>query len=320
MRKKNLRKLKTIRMKAKTHYKTIGIIANTTKQNVNLVVSELIKKLQANDFNFLLSNFLLKQRELIAKEIKKSSFVIEDKLCKNSDLIISIGGDGTMLTTAYKAQFYDKPVLGINYGKLGFLSEANINQIDILINEIKRNSIKIEERILITGEVIGHKVERLFAINDIVIDKGGWPKMIELELMVNGEYVTTFSADGIVVATPTGSTGYSLSIGGPIVSPLTDAITLSPISPHSLTVRPIVLPSNQEIFIKAVSMHKEILVNCDGQRVFAVPPPLKIRISKSERSLKLVRTSLTSYFETLRNKLLWGVDLRKRSGDEAEIK
>lgn len=297
----------------KNKYKTIGIIANTTKENVNLVVSELIKKLQTNNFQFLLSNSLENQKELITTDIKKSSFVPDEKLCKNSDLIISIGGDGTMLTTAYKAQFYDKPVLGINYGKLGFLTEANINQIDILIGEIKRSSIKIEERILITGEAIGHKVGRFFAINDIVIDKGGWPKMIELELIVNKEYVTTFSADGIVIATPTGSTGYSLSIGGPIVSPLTDAITLSPISPHSLTVRPIVLPSNQEIIIKAGSLHKEILVNCDGQRVFAFAPPLKIKITKSKRSLKLVRTSLTSYFETLRNKLLWGIDLRKRS-------
>ena len=302
-------------MKNSARYKTIGIIANTTKENVNLVVSELIKKLKANKFDFLLSNSLLKHKEFITKEIKKSMFVSDDKLCTNSDLIISIGGDGTMLTSAYKAQFYDKPVLGINYGKLGFLAEANINQIDVLIDEIKRNAIKIEERILITGEVIGHKIERLFAINDIVIDKGGWPKMIELELMVNNEYVTTFSADGIVVATPTGSTGYSLSIGGPIVSPSTDAITLSPISPHSLTVRPIVLPSNHEILITADSHHKEILVNCDGQRVFAFPPPLKIKITKSKRSLKLVRTSLTSYFETLRNKLLWGVDLRKRSGN-----
>jgi len=299
-------------MKNKTKYNTIGIIANTTKENVNLVVSELIKKLQKNNFHFLLSNALLKQKEFITKEIKKSSFVPDDKLCKNSDMIISIGGDGTMLTSAYKAQFYDKPVLGINYGKLGFLAEANINQIDILIDEIKNNSIKIEERILITAEVIGHKVEQLFAINDIVVDKGGWPKMIELELMVNGEYVTTFSADGIVIATPTGSTGYSLSIGGPIVSPLTDAITLSPISPHSLTVRPIVLPSNQEILIKADSLHKEILVNCDGQRVFAFTPPITIRITKAKTSLKLVRTSLTSYFETLRTKLLWGIDLRKR--------
>ena len=307
-------------MKNKIQYHTIGIIANTTKENVNLVVSELIKKLQNNNFHFLLSNSLLKQKKFIGKEIKNSNFVSDDKLCKNSDMIISIGGDGTMLTSAYKAQFYDKPVLGINYGKLGFLAEANINQIDVLINEIKRNSIKIEERILITAEVIGHKVERLFAINDIVIDKGGWPKMIELELMVNGEYVTTFSADGIVIATPTGSTGYSLSIGGPIVSPLTDAITLSPISPHSLTVRPIVLPSNQEILIKADSLHKEILVNCDGQRVFAFTPPITIRITKAKTSLKLVRTSLTSYFETLRTKLLWGIDLRKRSGDNSETK
>jgi NAD+ kinase len=305
-------------MKNTTKYDTIGIIANTTKENVNLVVSELIKKLQKNKFHFLLSNSLLKHKSFIGKEIKRSSFVSDDKLCKNSDLIISIGGDGTMLTTAYKAQFYDKPVLGINYGKLGFLAEANINQIDVLIAEIKNNSIKIEERILITAEVIGHKVEQLIAINDIVIDKGGWPKMIELELLVNGEYVTTFSADGIVIATPTGSTGYSLSIGGPIVSPLTDAITLSPISPHSLTVRPIVLPSNQEILIKADSLHKEILVNCDGQRVFAVPPPLKIKILKHKRTLKLVRTSLTSYFETLRSKLLWGIDLRKRSGNNPE--
>lgn len=302
-------------MKTRPGFKTIGIIANTTKENVNLVVSELIKKLQANKFNFLLSNALLKQKEILAKELRKNVFVPDDKLCNNSDLVISIGGDGTMLTTAYKAQFFDKPVLGINFGKLGFLSEANINQIDVLINEIKRGLIKIEERILITGEVLGHKVERLIAINDIVIDKGGWPKMIDLELTVNNEFVTTISADGIVIATPTGSTGYSLSIGGPIVSPLTDAITLSPISPHSLTVRPIVLPSNQEIFIKADSLHKEILVNCDGQRVFAVPPPLKIKIVKHNRPLKLVRTSLTSYFETLRSKLLWGVDLRKRTGN-----
>ena len=302
-------------MKTKTKYKTIGIIANTTKENVNLVVSELINKLQKNNFQFLLSNSLLKQKQIITKTINKSIFVPDDELCKNSDMIISIGGDGTMLTTAYKAQFFDKPVLGINYGKLGFLAEANINQIDVLIDEIKNNSIKIEERILITGEVIDHKVEQLFAINDIVIDKAGWPKMIELELMVDNEYITTISADGIVVATPTGSTGYSLSIGGPIVSPQTDAITLSPISPHSLTVRPIVLPSSQEILIKADSLHKEILVNCDGQRVFAFPPPLRIKISKSKRPLKLVRTSLTSYFETLRSKLLWGIDLRKRSGN-----
>jgi len=292
---------------------TIGIIANTTKENVYDIVSIFLDKLKSNGFEFLLSDALISKKELLNKHVKKSHFLPDEKLCSKSDMIISIGGDGTMLATAYHAQFYDKPVLGVNFGKLGFLAEANTNQMDQLINEIKNNKIKIEKRMVITGECIGHKVERLFAINDIVIDKGGWPKMIEITITVGKELVTTFAADGLIVATPTGSTGYSISVGGPIVSPDADVITLSPISPHSLTVRPIVLPSNQEIIVRADSFHKEVQVNCDGQRVFAFSPPLEIKITKSNKPLKLVHTSLTSYFETLRNKLLWGIDLRKRS-------
>ena len=223
-----------------------------------------------------------------------------------------------MLATAYKAQFYDKPVLGLNFGKLGFLAEVNINQMEEFIEEIKNGNYRIEERMVITGECSNYKVETLYAINDIVIDKGGWPKMIELTIFVGGEYVTTFAADGLIIATPTGSTGYSISTGGPIVSPKCDVITLSPISPHSLTVRPIVLPSSEEIIIRADSQHKELQVNCDGQRVFSFPPPLELRINKSKRSFKLVQTSLTNYFEILRKKLLWGIDLRKNSLDKEE--
>jgi NAD+ kinase len=150
----------------------------------------------------------------------------------------------------------------------------------------------------------------MIAINDLIIDKGGWPKMIELTVWVDGEYVTTFTADGLIAATPTGSTGYSISVGGPIVSPQADVITLSPISPHSLTIRPIVLPSKSEITIKADSLHRDIKVNCDGQRSYSFPPPMEIIIKKSNRSLKLVHTSLTTYFQTLRTKLLWGIDTR----------
>jgi NAD+ kinase len=153
--------------------------------------------------------------------------------------------------------------------------------------------------------------EKLIAVNDLVIEKGGYPKMIELTAWVDDEYVTTFSADGLIIATPTGSTGYSLSTGGPIVTPTTKAITLSPISPHSLTVKPIVLSSEQVIKLRADSPHKEIQVSCDGQRVSYLPPPLEILIKKSDRPLKLIKTSLTSYFETLRNKLLWGIDVRR---------
>jgi len=216
-----------------------------------------------------------------------------------------------MLATAFHAQFYNKPVFGVNLGKLGFLVDANVDQLGIFIEELKNGKYSIEERMVIEGECIGHKVEKLYAINDIVIDKGGWPKMIELTVTVDGEYVTTFAADGLIIATPTGSTGYSISVGGPIVSPKTDVITLSPVSPHSLSVRPIVLPSSQEIVIKAKSFHKEVHVNCDGQRVFSFTPPLEIKVTKSKRPLKLVHTSFSSYFETLRNKLLWGIDLRR---------
>ncbi len=292
---------------------TIGIVANITKEKVYEVISTLVKTLKENGFDYLLMDIISEKKDLIKGKINKSKFVDSDKLCKKSDMIISIGGDGTMLATAYRAQFHNKPVLGVNLGKLGFLAEVNINQMDVFIKEIKEGNYEIEERMVITGECIGHKIERLYAINDIVIDKGGWPKMIELEVIIGDKYVTTFSADGLIIATPTGSTGYSISTGGPIVSPKTDVITLCPISPHSLTMRPLVLPGDETITIRIGSFHKEVLVNCDGQRVFTFPPPLEVKICKSERPFKLIHTSLTSYFETLRNKLLWGIDLRNNS-------
>ncbi len=288
----------------------IGIIANITKENVFEVVTSFISNLKKNKLDYILTKSLSEDKEKIKIELF-DDFVTDDKeVYEKADLIISIGGDGTMLATAFNAQFYDKPVLGVNLGKLGFLVEANIDQMDKIIKELKEGKYSIEERMVISGEAFGHEIEKLYAINDIVIDKGGWPKMIELTVWVDGEYVTTFSADGLIVATPTGSTGYSISVGGPIVSPKADVITISPISPHSLTVRPLVLPSFQEILIKADSPYKEIQVSCDGQRVFDFAPPTEIKICKSERSLKLVHTSLTTYFETLRNKLLWGIDLR----------
>jgi NAD+ kinase len=288
----------------------IGIIANTTKQKVFSVLSELLKKLKNNGFDYSLSGDIRRYKNLLTVKVGESKFLAEDKLCKKSDMIISIGGDGTMLATAFHAHFYNKPVLGVNIGKLGFLVDANVDQLERFIEDLKKKRYSIEERMVIEGECLGHKVEKLYAINDIVIDKGGWPKMIELTITVDDEYVTTFAADGLIIATPTGSTGYSISVGGPIVSPQTDVITLAPVSPHSLSVRPLVLPSTQEIVIRASSLHKEIHLNCDGQRVFAFSPPLELKITKSRRPLKLVQTSFTSYFEKLRNKLLWGIDLR----------
>lgn len=288
----------------------VGIIANITKENVLDVVSSFITKLRKEKIDYLLTNSIAEESGKLKLKIDKDSITEDDKIYSNSDLIISIGGDGTMLATAFKAHIYNKPVLGLNLGKLGFLVETDVSQMDSVIDILKKKKYTIEERMVLAGNCIGQQTGDLIAVNDLVIEKGGWPKMIELTIWVDDEYVTTFSADGLIIATPTGSTGYSLSTGGPIVAPTTKAITLSPISPHSLTVKPIVLSSEQVIKLRAYSPHKDIQVSCDGQRVYKFSPPFEVTIKKSERPLKLIKTSLTTYFETLRKKLLWGIDVR----------
>ena len=288
----------------------IGIIANITKESVLDVVSSFTSKLRKEKIDYLLTSSIFEETGNLKLKIDKDSISEDDELYKKSDIIISIGGDGTMLATAYKAHIFNKPVLGLNLGKLGFLVETDVAQMDSVIDLIKKKNYTIEERMVLSGICIAHQTGELIAVNDLVIEKGGWPKMIELTAWVDDEYVTTFSADGLIIATPTGSTGYSLSTGGPIVAPTAKAITLSPISPHSLTVRPIVLSSEQVIKLKADSPYKDLQVSCDGQRVYNFPPPLEIIIKKSDRSLKLIKTSLTTYFGTLRKKLLWGIDVR----------
>lgn len=288
----------------------VGIIANITKGNILDVVSSFTSKLKDKNLKYLLTNAITESKGKFKLKSISNFNLKDDDVFKKSDVIISVGGDGTMLATAYKAHLYNKPVLGLNLGKLGFLVETDVAQMDSVIDLLKKKKYSIEERMVLSGVCSAHTTGELIAVNDFVIEKGGWPKMIELTVWVDDEYVTTFSADGLIIATPTGSTGYSLSTGGPIVAPTARAITLSPISPHSLTVKPIVLSSEQVIKLRANSPHKSVQVSCDGQRVFSFQPPLEIVIKKSDRSLKLIKTSLTTYFETLRNKLMWGIDVR----------
>jgi len=293
----------------------IGIIANITKENVFEVVSSFLRKLKAAGMDYMLTKSLAEVKDKIKIKFDEDFPGDDKEIYEKSDVIISIGGDGTMLATAYNALCYDKPVLGLNLGKLGFLVENDITQMDKVIEILKDKKYTIEDRMVLTGKCDYLGSEKLIAVNDFVIEKGDWAKMIEITAWVNGEYVTTFSADGLIIATPTGSTGYSLSAGGPVVTPTAKAITLSPVSPHSLTVRPMVLSADLEIKIKADSPHKDVQVSCDGQRVYNFPPPLEVIIKKSDRPLKMIKTSLSTYFETLRNKLLWGIDVRRNQMD-----
>lgn len=295
---------------------TIGIIPNISKPDILNVLTKIIKDLQKNDLNFIVSNSLEKSRNNFNSVLQKCVLMNNTELIKKSDMVISIGGDGTMLHTAYEVRNCSTPILGVNIGKLGFLAEFDINSFEEFLTEIKEKDYIIEERMTLVGSVYDEKEKNLYAINDIVIDKGPWQKMIELTVKIDNDYVTTFSADGIIVATPTGSTGYSLSTGGPILSPQADVIALSPIAPHSLTMRPLVISSNQKISIIVNSPHEKIQVSCDGQRVYSYNSPASIHIEKSSKPVRLVHSSKTNYFEILRNKLYWGLDVRKMNNSK----
>ncbi|MEN8193663.1 MAG: NAD(+)/NADH kinase [Bacteroidota bacterium] len=297
----------------------LGIVPNREKENILQVVELLINKLNSKNVGHIISESF----RTIAQEsevLKNCSFMSDNMMFSESDIIVSIGGDGTVLTTGFLAKDANTPLLGINFGKLGFLAEYEIKNLDRLIDELINKEYQIEERITLSGNSINNEDLKFFAINDIVIDKGKWPKMIEVELKVDNKYVSTFLADGIIISTPTGSTGYSLSTGGPIVAPKTKAITISPISPHTLTIRPLVLSSDQNIRIKATSHHESLQISCDGQRVSYLDSPSEVQIFKSDNPIKLVRTNSISYFDILRKKLYWGIDIRSNlnNGDTSD--
>jgi NAD+ kinase len=292
---------------------TIGIIPNISKSDILDIVKKIIVQLQQNGFGFVLSESLLKYKNELDSAAKFQSHA---DLSKNSDMVVSIGGDGTMLNTAFEVRNSSTPIIGVNFGKLGFLAEFDLTSFTELLHDIKTKNYTIEERMALIAKSSGSVNNELYAINDIVIDKGPWPKMIELTIKVDDDYVSTFSADGLIIATPTGSTGYSLSTGGPIVNPKADVITLSPIAPHTLTMRPLVISSGQIITVMVNSPSEKIQVSCDGQRVNFFNSPAQLTIEKNKQPVRLIHSNRTNYFEILRNKLYWGLDVRKSNNSK----
>ena len=291
----------------------IGIVPNIDKTEIIRIVNDFLSLLDENNLNYIFSdNMISRKNELKGKNVADNFSSIR-QLGEKADIIVSFGGDGTMLSSAYELRGSSAPMLGINLGKLGFLAEYDMSEVTQLVRELKDNKFVIDERMALSAYSHEDKSKELYAINDLVIDKGRWPKMIEMAIRIDDDYVTTFSADGVIIATPTGSTGYSLSTGGPIVNPKSNAITLSPISPHTLTMRPLVLSSEQKIQIEVRSPFDTVQVNCDGQRVHYYKSPLTLDVFKSDKPVRLIHSKNTNYFEILRNKLYWGLDIRKNN-------
>lgn len=303
----------------------IGIIANTAKYDISDYLIEFLsfnlngKKqrefyLSKNTFNFVKD--LLKKNKL-SNRVKATD---EKNFSGKIDILLSFGGDGTMLYSAQFAVNANAILVGVNFGKLGFLADINFNDLNDVLDEIELGNYEIEERILLEGKIQNQKSSAFIAVNDIVVEKGSWSRIIEIDTYVDENYLTTYRSDGLIISTPTGSTGYSLSSGGPILLPHMDSIILSPICPHTLTVRPIVIPGSSVIEIEARSGYETITINKDGQQSYKIKPPVKLLIKKSDKHLKLFKRKDKDYFQTLREKLMWGVDVREQAKNSGELK
>lgn len=241
-----------------------------------------------------------------AKGIDNTVYIEDtDKLFENAELAVVLGGDGTLLDTSKYAVKYNIPVLGYNIGNLGFLVELEKGEKDEF-SKLFSGEFEIEKRMMLCANVIrnGEKIFEAIALNDVVVSRGGVPKMVHLKLKVDNNPVNDYYADGLIVATPTGSTAYSLSAGGPIVAPELDVMILTPICPHTITSRPIVVSDKSEAMIAVDIYHNEdVVVMCDGQQGINLESGDKVIVKRAEVSAKLVRFGKNNFFDVLNRKL-----------------
>lgn len=228
------------------------------------------------------------------------------------DVAISLGGDGTFLRTAARVNRQNIPILGINTGRLGFLADVGSTDVEDTLEELFKHYYKVEERILLRLETESRAYKGYnYALNEVAVLKRDTSSMITIHTSLNGEYLTSYQADGLVIATPTGSTAYSMSVNGPIILPQDNSIVLSPVAPHSLNVRPLVIPNDFEITLGVESRNRTFLISLDG-RSEIFPAGIQLKVSKADYTTKVIKRYNHTFYETLREKLMWGADVRMK--------
>lgn len=227
---------------------------------------------------------------------------------KSIDFAISLGGDGTILRLLHNYPDIRAPILAINFGSLGFMADIPVKDIYPSLQDLLNGKYTIQERIVIQGETSHHPSN--FAVNEIVVHRAGNPCLVDLAIHVDGNYLNTFSADGVIIATPSGSTAYSLAAGGPILTPELDAVVLTPISPHTISNRPIVLMPKKEIQVQYISDYAPLEVTYDGMITHPMLTGEVLHITQSTRRFNLVNLHHHDFFSTLRTKLGWSGKLK----------
>ena len=283
------------------HIKKIGIVANIAKEKSSAYVIRLRDWLLHQGLQVFMD-------DAVAIRIGESTGLERSKLAAAVDLIVVFGGDGTMLRVARAVCGYNIPILGINIGGLGYLTEVNLNEMINALGMIIEGNFKTEKRMMLDvvadrhGETVGEGT----VLNEVVINRANLSRIVELETAVNDRHLATFKADGLIIATPTGSTAYSLSAGGPIIFPEQNAMILNPICAHTLTNRPVILP--EDVRVKVILWTKEqgATLTLDGQVSFTLKSGDTIRVQKSRYVTTLVASPHRDYLEILRTKLGWG--------------
>ena len=272
------------------------------------------KKKHSFELAIQIREFLSSKDIQVAAEDEKAALIgalrLSDIDPKQIRFLIAMGGDGTLLRISHHYSHLDAPILGINLGHLGFIADIQVADLFPSLTDLLNGHYKVHHRLAL--EAIAPNADPLRAVNDIVLHRGCNYSLIELNIRVDSIYINTFVADGIIIATPTGSTAYSLAAGGPILSPMLDAIVITPICPHTISNRPIVLSAEREIEIQYISPYDPIDIRADGLDAAPLKSGESVIITKSPRPFKIVNLNRNEYFSTLREKLAWSGKLYQK--------
>ena len=289
----------------------IALFGTNFSENFNKYIQHLINKLESEKVEIFIEQFFLNYlEEKIRFKNDVQTFTNHEDLKNKADILFSIGGDGTLLNAISYIRDSNIPILGINTGRLGFISSIAPDQIEQAINDVLNNNYKTNKRTLLSLKTSNNLFKnKNFALNEVAILKKDTSSMIKVDAYVDDEFLNTYWADGLIISTPTGSTGYSLSCGGPIIAPGTNNIIITPIAQHNLNVRPIVINHNSIIKLKVEDRDQLALVSLDScSRAF--DSSIELTIKKANFKINLIEPQNNSFISTVRQKLMWGIDKR----------
>jgi NAD+ kinase len=285
----------------------IGIIAKQNKPETMTITRNLVEWLRPKKIEVYIEE---EMERLLHPPLSGPNWSSNrrENIPKLVDMITVLGGDGTLLSVARLVGNHEVPILGVNLGGLGFLTEIHLDELYRVLERVIQGDFKTDERVVLNTGVVrkGKRLVEFTVLNDAVINKGALARIIDIETTINGEYLTTFKSDGLIVSTPTGSTAYNLSAGGPIVYPSLHTIIITPICPHTLTNRPIMIPDDVEIRALLKSRQQEVILTLDGQQGFPLEFEDVVEVKKADSRILLIKSPYRHYFEVLREKLKWG--------------